>query len=260
MTSCTHHLTDRRVITVSGKDTHEFLQRVITTDLKNCRPGTITPGALLTPQGKIVCDFLIHGRDDGVWIDVWAEAADALAKRLSLYRLRADAVIELRDDLCVISGEGIADPRSPDLPPRTISAATDAPDGSERQSTLEIRAGIPALGRDYQTTEVFPTDVNLDLTGGIGWKKGCFIGQEVLSRMKRRGNIRKRSAGVSTAERVLEPGQSILANEKPVGTLTSADGTNGIALLRLDRLAAAEKPATIDGVGLTIQLPANLED
>ncbi|GJL98296.1 MAG: aminomethyltransferase [Hyphobacterium sp.] len=218
------------------------------------------PGALLTPQGKIVCDFLVHGLEDGVWIDVWSEAADALVKRLSLYRLRADAKIELRGDLNVIVGEGTADPRSSELPCRMITTETAAQDGVGRQSALEIRAGIPAFGRDYQTAEVFPTDVNLDLMGGIGWKKGCFIGQEVLSRMKRRGNIRKRSAGVFAVDQTLERGQSILVDDKPVGTITSADGAIGVALLRLDRFAVADNPATNDGVSLTVQLPANLEN
>jgi len=260
MMSSTHHLSDRSVIAITGKDTRDFLQRVITTDMKNCLPGTVIPGALLTPQGKVVCDFLIHGREDGVWIDVWSSAAVALTKRLALYRLRADAAIELRDDLHVVSGMGAADPRSPDLPHRMITTDIPEQNGTDRQSALEIRAGIPAFGRDYETAEIFPTDVNLDLMGGIGWKKGCFIGQEVLSRMKRRGNIRKRSAGVTAEGQSIERGQSILADDKPVGTVTSADGANGIARLRLDRLAAAENRATIDGKGLAIQLPANPED
>jgi tRNA-modifying protein YgfZ len=260
MTTSTLHLSDRSVIAITGVDTRDFLQRVITTDMKTCLPGAVVPGALLTPQGKIVCDFLVHGREDGVWIDVWSEAADSLLKRLALYRLRADAKIELRDDLHVVSGIGAADPRSPGLPPRTITADKPAQDGKNRQSALEIRVGIPAFGRDYETAEVFPTDVNLDLMGGLGWKKGCFIGQEVLSRMKRRGNIRKRSAGIVAAGNSIERGQTVLADDKPVGTITSVDGANGIALLRLDRLAAAENPATIGGASVDIRLPANLED
>jgi folate-binding protein YgfZ len=260
MTSSTSQLSDRSVIAITGTDTREFLQRVITTDMKTCLPDTMVPGALLTPQGKIVCDFLIHGRDDGVLIDIWSEAAEALVKRLALYRLRADAVIELRDDLRITTGTGIADPRSPDLPPRLISTDTKAPDGTRRQSVLEIRAGIPTFGRDYQSVDVFPTDVNLDLIGGIGWKKGCFIGQEVLSRMKRRGNIRKRSAAVVTDERQIVKGAEILADDKPVGMVTSADGKNGVAILRIDRLAAAENGPTIDGLPVEIQLPANLDD
>ncbi len=130
-------------------------------------------------------------KDDGVVLDIREEAADALVKRLSLYRLRANADITLDSSAFVVAGTGLADPRSPQLPQRTIASDKPAADGTTRQAEPEISHGIPAFGRDYGEAEVFPTDVNLDLYGGIAWKKGCFIGQEVLSRMKRRGTIRK---------------------------------------------------------------------
>ncbi|MEE2525247.1 hypothetical protein V0U79_02640 [Hyphobacterium sp. HN65] len=247
-------LADRAVISVLGSEAHEFLQRVITTDMKLVTPGIIRPGALLTPQGKIICDFLIHGTDDGVMIDIHADAAEALVKRLTLYRLRAKAEIALRPDLKVIAGDGATDPRSPDLPLRKIASA----DGDEAEipnlASDEITAGIPTFGRDYGEAEVFPTDVNLDLYDGIGWRKGCFIGQEVLSRMKRRGTIRKRSVRV-TADNSLEAGHDILAGDTPIGTLTSASGNQAVGRIRTDRLETAQATPTVNGQPVTIIVP-----
>lgn len=247
-------LTDRAVISITGAEAHDFLQRVITTDMKRVTPGTILPGALLTPQGKTICDFLIHGTGDGVMVDVHTAAADALLKRLTLYKLRAKAEIALRDDLAVIAGDGAPDPRSAALPPRKIAAVDPGLPSLAGQDQAEIAAGIPAFGRDYGEAEVFPTDVNLDLYGGIGWRKGCFIGQEVLSRMKRRGTIRKRSVRVE-ARSGLPAGADIMAGETPIGTLTSADSHVAIARIRTDRLESAAIAPTINGQPVTITVP-----
>lgn len=255
-----NHLSGRRAIIIRGPEAREFLQRVITTDMKRCEPGTLETGALLTPQGKVLCDFLIHGEDDGVVLDVPAEAAESLVKRLSLYRLRARADISLDENVFVVSGTGVPDPRSPGLPPRAISREKPDRDGTQDQADLEIANGVPAFGRDYGEAQVFPTDVNLDLYGGIGWKKGCFIGQEVLSRMKRRGNIRKRTVSVASASRDLAAGETVTAGGTPLGTLTSSAGQNALGLLRLDRLEAAAEPPAIDGGPVVITLPAGLAD
>jgi len=254
------HLSDRRVITVRGPESRDFLQRVITTDMKRCSPGTIQAGALLTPQGKIICDFLIHGEDEGVVLDVPADAAESLAKRLSLYRLRAKADILLDAEAFVVSGTGAPDPRSATLPLRAIVSEKPGLDGVQDQTDLEITHGVPAFGRDYGEAAVFPTDVNLDLYGGIGWKKGCFIGQEVLSRMKRRGTIRKRTVSIASADRDLAINGAIKAGSTPLGTLTSTAGKTALALIRLDRLDAAQEPPMIDGHPVIITLPPGLAD
>ena len=249
------HLSDRAVIRISGPDTREFLQRVITNDLKRCAPGTLQVGALLTPQGKIICDFLIHGEESGVALDVRAEAADALVKRLTLYRLRAKADIAVDTNAFVIAGEGLPDPRSPELPLRAIVTDKPAAEGTARQADLEIASGVPSFGRDYGEADVFPTDVNLDLYGGIGWRKGCFIGQEVLSRMKRRGNIRKRTVAVVSPSIELEKGDAVMAGDVPLGNITSSAGKSALAILRLDRLEAASEAPAVKGEAVTITPP-----
>jgi len=254
------HLSDRAVISIHGPDTRDFLQRVVTNDMKLCFPGTIQVGALLTPQGKIVCDFQIHGEKNGVELDIWADAADVLIKRLTLYRLRANAEISLDMGAFVISGKGSADPRSSDLPQRSIATEKPGADGANRQVESEISSGIPSFGRDYGEASVFPTDVNLDLYGGIGWKKGCFIGQEVLSRMKRRGTIRKRTVSVSSKDRAMTVGETIMAGDIPLGAITSSTGKSALAIVRLDRFQAATASPTIDGAVVTINTPLLAED
>lgn len=107
---------------------------------------------------------------------------------------------------------------------------------------------MPAFGRDYGEAEVFPTDVNLDVYGGIGWKKGCFIGQEVVSRMKRRGTIRKRSIPAVFAGEAPPRGTAVMAGDVKVGAISSALGHNAIILARLDKLGTATRYAEADGM------------
>lgn len=243
-------LVRRAVISVEGADARELLQRVLTLDFATLATGNIRPAALLTPQGKILFDGLVHGIEGGVFLDVHGEAADALVKRLSMYRLRARADIARRDDLAVVTGDGAADSRHAGLPPRAVVPADAAPSdaGDDAQDAAEIALGIPAFGRDYGEADVFPTDVNLDLYGGIGWKKGCFVGQEVVSRMKRRGTIRKRSLGLSFDGTAPPAGTPVMAGDTPLGEITSSAGPHGIARLRLDRLDGHEGGMTADGM------------
>jgi len=243
-------LARRAVISVEGEDSRDLLQRVLTLDFATQDTGAIRPAALLTPQGKILVDFLVHGIEGGVFLDVHAEAADALVKRLSMYRLRAKADIARRDDRVVVVGTGAADPRHAGLPPRAVVRSEDAPaDGSDaEQDAAEIALGVAAFGRDYAEADVFPTDVNLDLYGGVGWKKGCFVGQEVVSRMKRRGTIRKRSLGLAFDGESPAAGTPVMAGDTPLGEITSSAGEVAIARLRLDRLEGHEDGITADSM------------
>ncbi|MEE2567452.1 CAF17-like 4Fe-4S cluster assembly/insertion protein YgfZ [Hyphobacterium marinum] len=243
-------LARRAVISVEGEESRDFLQRVLTLDFATLDTGAIRPAALLTPQGKILVDFLVHGIEGGVFLDVHGEAADALVKRLSMYRLRAKADIALREDLVVVAGKGAEDPRHAGLPTRAVVRSEDAPagDGDADQDAAEIAQGVPAFGRDYAEADVFPTDVNLDLYGGVGWKKGCFVGQEVVSRMKRRGTIRKRSLGLTFEVEAPAAGTPVMAGDTPLGEITSSAGEAAIARLRLDRLEGHEDGIAADGM------------
>lgn len=253
-------LTDRAVITVTGEEARDFLQRVVTCPIADIVDGDLRAGALLTPQGKIIADFLVHGRPDGVLIELPAAAAEAFAKRLSMYKLRAKAEVRVSEDLAVIAGEGAPDPRSTALPPRAIRARAEtagSPAGDTSQAEAEIAAGVPAFGRDYGEADVFPTDVNLDLYGGIGWKKGCFVGQEVVSRMKRRGTIRKRTVRLDFDGDVSAAGTDVTLGDTALGTITSSANSHALAMLRLDRLEEARE-VEAGGLMAKVVLPEGL--
>lgn len=258
----TRLLPERAILSINGSDARALLQRVITADVETLERGQCRPGALLTPQGKTMVDFLIFADGDQVLIDVHSDAADALAKRLKMYKLRADATMERRADLhAVWSGQPddlAVDPRLRGRAWRGISDEAPQPDTGQL-SALEIAHGIPAFGRDYGEGDIFPTDVNLDVYGGIGWNKGCFIGQEVVSRMKRRGTIRKRSVAVSFEGDAPDVGTALKAGAVSVGALTSVNGSNAVALIRVDKLEKVGGDVTAGDQPAQIDVPDNLK-
>lgn len=204
----------------------DLLDRVLTCDISNMKDRSPRPGALLTPQGKIIADFLLEDGDDETKLHVSPLIVDVLEKRLKLFRLRAKVDIARGEDLAVAEDE-----------------------------TARCTAGLPAFGKDFGTGDIFPTDINLDLRGGIAYQKGCFVGQEVVSRMKRRGKIRKRT--VPLTGKSLEAGADLRAGAQLIGKVTSAEREQGLALLRLDHLSAARKASTSLSVN---EMPAEIVD
>lgn len=257
MTQETPPIFDRAVIAVSGEEAREFLQGLVTNSLGEVAEGRPVFAALLTPQGKVLHTMTVHAAPDGVLLDVAADGADDLIRRLTMFRLRRKiGIADLRGQTSVRLGEGAPDPRHPDLPARAIVDGAADNDWAAYDAA-RIAAGVPELGRDYGAEEVFPADVNLDLMHGVDLKKGCFIGQEVVSRMHRRGNIRKRTLRIAFdgpapaygAEIVDEAGAAI-------GTVRSTGQGIGLALVRIDRLETAQGVLQADGVPLTITGPA----
>src|SRR6185436_448390 len=233
-------LDHRSVLVVSGADAEAFLQGLVTVSTLDMREGETRYGALLTPQGKIIADMILT-RDAGEFlIDCDAGVAPSLLKRLSLFRLRAAVAISDRSDLGVIAFEGTADPRSPDAPQRKIGPRTSALRGDPaRYHAARIAAGLPEQGVDFGSEEVFPADVNMDLLNGVDFRKGCFVGQEVVSRMKRRGISRRRTLTASLPADIAAPAP-VLAGGSEIGLLTSVSGGAGLARVRIDRLAEAQ--------------------
>lgn len=244
-------LPHRCVLRLTGPDTLTFLERLVTCNTTDWPAGEARYGALLTPQGKVLGDFLALRTPEGVWLDTDRAEAPALAKRLQLFRLRSQLDIEIEAPLQVwaltgpdpvVAGEimhRFRDPRHPLAAPRAIvrpGAALPSPDSEPLAAyhADRIRLGLPEQGRDFTSAEVFPADINMDRLGGIDLKKGCFVGQEVVSRMHRRGTIRKRS--VILQGDALVPGCSISGHDRPLGRLTSAAAGCGLGRLRLDRL------------------------
>ncbi len=264
-----HRLPDRALLSLTGPDTLALLERTVTHSVAGWDAGTARYGALLTPQGKIIADYIAHRTSLGVCIDVHQDAADDLLRRLKMFRLRS-AVEIVRDEALVsaIDVEGVPDPRSAKLPQRAIVPAGEAEAPLDGWDALAIAAGVPEWGRDYRAAEVFPTDINMELMGGIDYKKGCFVGQEVASRMKRKGLIRKRTVRLRAT--TLEVGADVRAGEGLIGTVTSCAGPEGLALIRTDRFAQSidarqlvtvnGAPAEIDGAPwLIAEVKAHLE-
>ena len=252
-------LTDRAVIAVSGADAKTFLQGLVTNDVTKLTPEQPLYAAHLSPQGKILFEFLLYEEGDAVLIDCLAEARAALIKRLSLYKLRAKVEIAPRDDLIVAADEGPLDPRLAKLGQRSIlPAATDTTDGTDAYHDWRWDLGVPEggdFGSDFAAGRIFAMDGGLDELHAISFDKGCYVGQELTARMKHRGTDRKRLLPVSSPLADLTPGAAVTAGDLELGTMMSAYGDAGFALIRLDRLAEAAAPLTVAGVNVSIIKP-----
>jgi folate-binding protein YgfZ len=247
-------LVNRAVISISGEDAQSFLQRVLTFGPEGITPEHAQFSTLLTPQGKILADMIIFADENAtLYFDVPASEKDALLKRFKMYRLRSKAEIEVRDDLIVAAARGSGqeeismvaiaasrDPRHRDLGLRAIVPSGGPTTDIAEYHWARIPLGVPEFSEDFGPSERFSTDVNHDLLGGIDYKKGCFVGQEVASRMHRKGGVRKRTLPVQ-AETQLNIGDEILAGETGLGMVTSSAGKHSLALLRIDRVAKALK-------------------
>ena len=258
-------LTDRAIISLSGPDARTFLQGLITNDIEALAPGKAIYAALLTPQGKILFDFLIV--DDGagaLLLDCAAASRDALIKRLSMYRLRAKVEIAPRDDLAVFAswdgsalpGTAFDDPRLAALGKRSIAPAADATNGSNYLGH-RFALGVPEAA-DFGSDKIFALDAGLDELHGVAFDKGCYVGQELTARMKHRGTARKRLLAVESADNSpLVAEAQLRAGDHAIGEVTSTYGTRGFALIRLDRLADADgAPVLMGETQVTVTKPA----
>ncbi|WP_315919549.1 folate-binding protein YgfZ [Mesorhizobium sp. SP-1A] len=264
-------LKDRALVTVSGPDAEHFLQNILTVDLDRLKPGEAKPGALLTPQGKILFDFLIsRDGEDGFRLECRADSADDFARRLTLYRLRAKAEIAKADQaLVAVSWREDSSPSETDS---DSVVDTRFADGSVRRGygraagdadlagwhAYRIAHGVAESGQDYALGDTFPHDVLLDQSGGVGFRKGCYVGQEVVSRMQHRGTARRRVLLVSAQSALPASGTELTVDGRPVGTLGSVSGTSGLAIARIDRVKAAldaGKPILAGEVPVTLAIP-----
>jgi tRNA-modifying protein YgfZ len=280
-------LPDRGVVKVSGSDARNFLNGLLTTDVTLLRPGLGRFGALLTPQGKITVDFLITeapaGHGGGFLIDCPRALAQALADRLGFYRLRAKVEIQnLSDSLGVLAawdGEpaprpdlAFADPRNPALGFRILVPGDFAQkaadligaklvDGSVYDAH-RVASGVPRGGLDFIYGDAFPHETNMDRLHGVDFDKGCYIGQEVVSRMQHRGSARTRTVRIALDGPAPETGAAVLAGGKPIGSMGSSAGGRGLALIRIDRAAealAAGIPLTSGGLAIRLAEPDELK-
>ncbi|MBY5335326.1 folate-binding protein YgfZ [Rhizobium leguminosarum] len=249
-------LKDRSLLFVSGAEAQSFLQNLITTDISSLGPDEARPGALLTPQGKILFDFMIWQDGDGYMIETDAGQRDSLLKRLTMYKLRAAITLapSTEEGVTVCWGEdaegvrdsqGVRDSRFAKAGLTLTRRAGRHGDGKEAlYDALRISHGIVSSGSDFALQDAFPHDVLMDFNGGLSFRKGCYVGQEVVSRMQHRGTARRRVVTVSAATALPGTGTEITAAGKPVGTLGSVEGGTGLAIVRIDRAGAAMAAGT----------------
>jgi folate-binding protein YgfZ len=279
-------LPDRGVVKVSGEEARNFLNGLVTTDLTLLRPGLGRFGALLTPQGKITVDFLVteapSSEGGGFLIDCARALAQGLADKLGFYKLRAKVAVEnLSDNLGVLAAwDGdpamkpdlaFADPRNAALGWRILVPAelaqkvgdligADLVD-SAAYDAHRIASGVPRGGLDFMYGDAFPHETNMDRLHGVDFEKGCYVGQEVVSRMQHRGTARTRTVRVIVDGPAPEPGAAILAGDRTVGTMGSTAGHNGLALIRIDRAADALDagvPLTAGGLAIRLAEPGDV--
>lgn len=246
-------LNGRTIIEIEGPDAEHFLQNVITTDLEKLGEGVAMGGALLTPQGKILADFLIsRAGEEGFRLETHSALGDDLKRRLTMYRLRAKAEIRVPDEsLVAVSWKDDSAPQTSvatvrdgrfreDLKVfRHYGRAGADENGQEAWEAFRIGQGIAECGSDYEAASAFPHDVLMDQNGGVSFRKGCFIGQEVVSRMQHRGTARRRVM-IAEAQNALPPrGLEITADGKAVGQIVAASGKMALAMVRTDRVAEA---------------------
>ena len=261
-------LEHRALVRLGGGDWRSFLQGLISNDVAALAPGELRFAALLTPQGRLLFDLFVGGLDDGCMIDVQASQREALVQRLSIYRLRAKVEVAAAPGrVCVLWREGTAsgpvpgawtpDPRLPalgwrgvDLEPPAGAAAQD----DDAYNAFRLALGVPDPARDCVADKTYPIEADFDLLNGIDFKKGCYIGQETTSRMKRRGGIRSRMLPITFDGPAPASGSEILAGSLRAGEVLSGMPGRAMALLRLDRIAGAA--LSVDGRPTQVDPPS----
>jgi tRNA-modifying protein YgfZ len=277
MTAHTALLSDRAVLEVGREDRAHFLQGLVTNDVAGLKEGEARFAGLLTPQGKILFDFFVVARGDRLLLDCPAALAAELAKRLSLYKLRAKVTVaDVSAHFSVAAAWGgsaaewaranaavaYADPRLPALGLRVIFDRTGAPAFSaqfEDYEAMRVGLALPEGGKDYAYGDAFPHEACYDFLHGVSFKKGCFVGQEVVSRMQHRGTARSRILAVSALEPLSQGGADILADGLAVGRLGTVAGKSGVAMARLDRVGQAVhrgQSFTAGGIAVELSVPA----
>lgn len=257
MTTRIARLPSRALIRVSGPDARPFLHNLLTQDVETLADGEMRFGALLSPPGRLLFDLFLTGEADGVVLDVAADRRDAMMQRLTMYRLRAQVSIEA-DDRPVFAAwgapaEGFApDPRLAALGGRRYGGEVSADATEDDWQAHRLAIGVPDPAADAPDDKTYPIEADFDLLNGIDFQKGCFIGQETTSRMKRRGAIRNRMLPIAFEGPAPAFGAEVLNGDLRAGEVLSGRDGAAMALVRLDRLEGA---LTVGGRPVTVRRP-----
>lgn len=281
-------LPNRAVVAITGAEAKDFLQGLLTNDVDRLTPGHALYAALLTPQGKLLIDMVLAQGPDAILIDVAGEHRGELMKRLTLYKLRAKVAFEDRSATLGVAAawweaardgktpaemagqaEAVAggvlfhDPRLAALGARLIGprAALASAFPKARPCTPDdfvrhrLAQGV-AEGADIAGERTYPLEANFEALNGVDFKKGCYVGQELTARMKHRAGLRKRVLPVNGAAALPDVGTPVTAGGRPIGELLACRDRRGLALLRLDHLAEAERaPLEAGAIAVTLEWP-----
>jgi folate-binding protein YgfZ len=268
-------LTRRGVVAVTGPEALGFIDNIVTNDVSAVPDGAAGYGGLLAPQGKVLFDFLVFRDGERLLFDLPRNTIADFMKRLGFYRLRAKIEIAELPDATVAAAWGEQNPRAieglvapdPRLAAlgfrivRPSSGPVTAP-GYEAASEADydahrIALGIPEGGIDFAYGDIFPHEADMDQLAGIAFGKGCYVGQEVVSRMEHRGTAR-RLVQVRAASPIPPAGAEIVAGDKPIGAIASSTEHEGLATVRLDRAKEALDagiPIMVRGMPIDIDIP-----
>jgi folate-binding protein YgfZ len=251
------HLPSRALIAVSGADWRSFLQGLLTQDVESLTDGEVRFAGLLTPQGRLLYDLFVVGQGDGALLDVTALHREALLQKLTLYRLRAKVNLATSESRVYAAWghdapEGwLRDPRLGELGWRAYGAQDPTTDAAAYDA-YRLSLGVPGPA-DWGSEKTYPIEANFDLLNGIDFRKGCFVGQETTSRMKRRGVIKSRMLPLVFEGAAPAPGTEVLAGDLRAGEVLSGGSGRAMALLRLDRAEAGG--LTVDGRPVEVVRP-----
>lgn len=251
-------LDSRALVRISGPDWRSFLQGLLTQDVETLEDGEVRFAAMLTPQGKLLFDLFVFGTSDGALLDVAADRREALIQKLALYRLRAKVEIAAADGAVFASWEqslpgGVMDPRLPILGWRLYGGEVATTASEADYQAFRLSHGVPDPAADATPDKTYPIEANFDLLNGIDFAKGCFVGQETTSRMKRRGVIKNRMVAITFDGPPPAFGAEILAGDLRAGEVLTGREGRAMALVRLDRIEAGD--LTADGRPVRIIQP-----
>lgn len=235
-------LKNRAVISVSGDDAKTFLQGLVTNDITKLDSGKMLYALMLTPQGRFLYDFFIIERDGALLLDIQKSHVDAILKKLKMYKLRANVNLALTDLRVYASedklnDESILDPRSPDVGYRTITALEYQDTIDEWYHKARISAKIPDADMDMEYERSLPMEMNCDKIGAIDFQKGCYVGQEVTSRMRYRANIRK-ALYVVESDNTFSKGSEVECNDRKLGVMLGGIKNEYLALFNTEEVSA----------------------
>jgi folate-binding protein YgfZ len=250
----------RSVIAVGGPDRVAFLQGLISNDTTKVASGQAIWAALLTPQGRFLNEmFVADGGDGTLLLETERERAAALARKLSVYKLRSKVTVEDRGETLEVAvaygveaasavplpgAVAFVDPRLPELGIRVIAPRGTAaglleargfsPAPLQSYDELRVKLGVPDGSRDLVVEKALLLENGFDELNGVDWQKGCYMGQELTARTKYRALIRKRLFPVRVEGALPEPGAPVRLGEQEVGELRSGVGGHALAMLRVD--------------------------